>query len=1102
MRFAYRITLGMFLCLASLNLYAQSAAITGSVEDSTGAALRGAEVRIVEITQGTTRTTQTNDVGAYNAPFLNPGLYRVYVQAPGFSTAVSDQLTLTVGQTLVFTVKLEVGKIQQQVTVVAGASMIATTDASVSTLVDQQFIQNMPLNGQSIQNLIAITPGAQRTGGAGQFSFNGVRDNNNYIMVDGVAANVGTAVSEGPGGLGQYGAGQAGGYTALGTSSSLGSLGDIQEINVEASTYPAEYGRTSGGQIQIATQRGSNTYHGDVFEYLRNSDFDAYNSYTKYLNSVLLAGNSAAVIAGKPPLRQNDFGGVLGGPIRIPFLYNGRSKSFFFISHETVLLDQPNSQAVNVPSTCARANNCVDDEYGDWPAPMPAATAAFLTFAPVANSTYEGEPAYLGSYSNPSNSHATSLRLDQQLTSRVSLFVRGSYTPSAVNSRTLNNISNGKFVNQSYTFGSNAQITSHIVNELRLNYTRNNGENNYTLDTYGGASLPTAAMYAEMFPSAYGASTLNSTFTYGEYVGAYGNGTQTSGPNNQDLGYWSFQVGQYYSAPQRQFNLVDNVAWAAGKHVFKFGVDWRELMPISAPFVYSQLLSYYVPSDLSSGVPTLGIGQSDDQVTVHVANYGLYAQDTWRVSPKLTVNYGVRFDINPAPHAVGSQQLYEVTASSVLNPAAATLAPGGTQLYPTKYGTFQPRIGASYVVRSTPDYETVVRGGFGIFYDTNDDTGINATADYPHFRAAIEIEGVSWPGTPLPPPPAVNMTAPYTNQNLLGFDSNFTLPLTYEWNVAVQQGLGHNQAMQVAYVASAGRNLNRLSDYPGSYFSDRFLNLDVYSSSDYSNYNSLQIAYQRRLYKGLQVLANYVWSKSLDTLSSDTINAATPQELNPSLDYGLSDFNVRNNFNISLQYDFPTIQSAPRAVKYALGHWSMDNIFLVHNGNPLTAQFTRTISGSAAVDFRPDVVSGEPLWIPSSTFGGKKVNPAAFSEAYVTSNPTQIQGNEPRGYITGLTVSDWDATLRREFSLPEKIHLQFRADAFNILNQTLYANPNMTLGSMSSKGVFTPETGAYGFGLITNTLNKATTAGSTNLGGGFYGIGRNRSLQLALKVRF
>ena len=224
MRFAYRLTLAVFLCFVSHSLFAQSATITGSVEDSAGAAIRKAEVRIVEITQGTTRTTQTNDEGSFNAPFLNPGLYRIYVQAPGFSTAVSEKLTLTVDQTLVFTVKLEVGKIQQQVTVEAGSHMLDTTATTVSTLVDQQFIQNMPLNGQSIQNLVAITPGVQRTGGAGQFSFNGVRDNSNYITVDGVSANIGISAS-GPAGLGQYGAGQAGGYTAMGTSSSLGSLG-------------------------------------------------------------------------------------------------------------------------------------------------------------------------------------------------------------------------------------------------------------------------------------------------------------------------------------------------------------------------------------------------------------------------------------------------------------------------------------------------------------------------------------------------------------------------------------------------------------------------------------------------------------------------------------------------------------------------------------------------------------------------------------------------------------------------------------------------------------------------------------------------------------
>lgn len=1082
MRFAYRIILGMFLCLVSLNLYAQSAAITGSVEDSTGAAVRGAEVRIVEITQGTTRTIQTNDVGAYNAPFLNPGLYRVYVQAPGFSTAVSDQLTLTVGQTLAFTVRLEVGKVQQQVTVEAGSHLVNTTDATVSTLVDQQFLENMPLNGQTFQNLIAITPGTQRTSGAGQFSFNGVRDNSNYITVDGVAANIGISAS-GPAGLGQYGAGQAGGYTALGTSSSLGSLGDIQEINVETSTYPAEYGRTSGGQIQVATQRGSNTYHGDVFEYLRNSDFDAFNSYTKYLNSLLLASNPSAVTAKKPALRQNDFGGVLGGPMRIPFLYNGHSKSFFFVSHESVLLDQPNSLAVNVPSACSRTNTCTDTVATDL---LP-----YLTFAPQPNSTYYGEPAYFGSYVNPSNSHATSLRIDHQLTPRVSLFGRASYTPSAVLSRTLNNVSNGKYVNDIYTLGMNAEVSSHIANELRVNYSRNAGHNLYTLDTFAGATLPTAAMYAQMFPTSYGASTLNSTFVFGLYTGS-------------DLGDWSWQVGTYVANTQRQFNLVDNVSWTAGKHVFKFGVDWRELFPIAAPYTYSQTIAYYDMSGAASGVPTMGIAQSDDQVTVHIPNYSFYGQDTWRLSKKLTVNYGVRFDFNPAPYGSSSQQLYRVTAASVLNPATAVLAPGGTQLYPTKYGTFQPRIGASYLIRAAADYETIVRGGFGVFYDTNDDTAAVANAYYPHFRASVmtSLTAYPWPTVPLPPPPAVTFTAPYTSQNLLGFASNFTLPRTYEWNVAVQQGLGRDQAVQISYVASAGRNLSRVSDYPGTYFSNRFLNLYVYSSVDLSNYNSLQIAYQRRLYQGLQVLANYVWSKSLDTLSSDTTNSAMPTDLNPSLDYGLSTFDARNSFNISLQYDFPTIKKAVQPVRVALAHWSMDNIFLVHSGNPLTAQYTRTITGLSTSTFRPDVVPNTPLWIPSSTFGGKKLNSAAFSVAYITSDPSRLQGNEPRGYIPGLAIRNWDMTLRREFPLPENTHLQFRADAFNILNQTLYANPNTTLGNYSTKGVWTPNTGTNGFGIITNTLNSATTAGATNLGGGFYGIGRNRSLQFALKLRF
>jgi Carboxypeptidase regulatory-like domain/TonB-dependent Receptor Plug Domain len=319
-----RCALLLFLSFISIHLYAQNATITGEVQDSQGAVIRGAEVRVVEQSQGTTRTVHTNETGNYNAPFLNPGPYRVYVQAPAFSTAVSDPITLTVGQTLVFNVHLKVGSTQQEVTVNAESQLLNTTDASVSTVVDQKFVANMPLNGRSFQDLISMTPGVvtqspqnseQAVGTSGDFSVNGQRTESNYYTVDGVTANTSGGNGSGVGGTAT--GGTLGASTALGTTQSLISVDALQEFRVESSTYSAEYGHSPGGQFALVTRSGTNAFHGTVFDYLRNNFFDANDWFNDHYGDP------------QPALRQNDFGGTLGGPVRVPQLYNGKDRTFF-----------------------------------------------------------------------------------------------------------------------------------------------------------------------------------------------------------------------------------------------------------------------------------------------------------------------------------------------------------------------------------------------------------------------------------------------------------------------------------------------------------------------------------------------------------------------------------------------------------------------------------------------------------------------------------------------------------------------------------------------------------------------------------------------------
>src|SRR6266436_1014257 len=337
----------------------ETAAVSGLVTDRTAAAVSGAEVRLQSVERGTVTTTSTNDTGIYIFPSVQPGQYQISVQKQGFKQIDLLGLIVNVQDHIAQNFRLEVGSIAESVTVEAAGAMLNTTDASVSTVVDQTYIKNMPLNGRSFQDLILLTPGVgtqtpqvsvtlsggpSGLGQTGEVSVNGQRTESNYYTVDGVSANVGAAVgqnmTQGGGASGSIGA-----STALGTTQALVSVDDLQEFRVQSSTYSAEYGRNPGGQFALETKSGANQWHGTAYDYLRNGYFDANDLFINYLG------------VKEPALRQNDFGGTLGGPVRIPGVYNGKDKTFFFVSYEGLRLTSPQPASVTiVPDATLRAN--------------------------------------------------------------------------------------------------------------------------------------------------------------------------------------------------------------------------------------------------------------------------------------------------------------------------------------------------------------------------------------------------------------------------------------------------------------------------------------------------------------------------------------------------------------------------------------------------------------------------------------------------------------------------------------------------------------------------------------------------------------------------
>ncbi|HEV2615063.1 MAG TPA: TonB-dependent receptor, partial [Candidatus Acidoferrales bacterium] len=456
---------------AALIAQSPNGTISGFVHDPSGAVIVNAEILVINDATRVQYSTRTNVEGIYVVPNVPPGPYRIQVAKIGFKTIIKPDIVLHVQDALAINFTLPIGAASETVTVQGGAPMVDTQDGSVSTVIDRSFVESLPLNGRSFNTLLQLTPGVviAPTGGfaagfgeaPGQFSISGQRTDANNFTVDGVSANFGagntTSISPG-----QAGTGTAQAFSALGGTSSLVSVEDLQEFRIETSSFAPEFGRTPGGQVMLTTRSGTNDLHGEVYEYFRNNVLDANDWFA---NS--LPGSPQA------PERHNDFGGVLGGPIV-------KNRTFFFLSYEGARLDLPGSQTVEVPSTYARAQ-------------VPSALAPFLNAYPQPNGQPTSPTAYTapftGVYSNRGTLDAGSIRIDDTLNNRFSIFGRYNDAPSqlANHEDSLNTIQTTDVNTQTLTLGVDMQLSSQMINALRGNYSTTDADASYSLDSLGGA---------------------------------------------------------------------------------------------------------------------------------------------------------------------------------------------------------------------------------------------------------------------------------------------------------------------------------------------------------------------------------------------------------------------------------------------------------------------------------------------------------------------------------------------------------------------------------------------------------------------------------------
>jgi Carboxypeptidase regulatory-like domain/TonB dependent receptor len=1022
-----------------------NATINGQVLDPAGRVIVGAGIVIVNDTTGVKYFGSTNDDGIYVLPNLPPGPYRLQVSMLGFKTLIKPDIALNVQDALSINFTLPVGSLSETVTVEGGAPLVNTDSAAVSTVVDREFAENLPLNGRSFQTLIDLTPGVVVTASsaydAGQFSVNGQRASANYWMVDGVSANIGISTNF-PAGNGIAGA--LGSFSALGGTNSLVSVDALQEFRIQTSTYAPEFGRTPGAQISIVTRSGANQFHGTAFDYLRNDVLDANNWF---------ADRNGLP---KPKERQNDFGGTFSGPIL-------KDHTFFFFSYEGLRLQLPQTSLTGVPDLAAR--------QGAVEAIQP-----YLAAYPLPNGKDDpvtGVAEFNATYSNRATLDAYSIRVDHRLRDKISLFGRYDYSPSEILQRALrgfwsvNTVTPSRIDTQTGTTGATWSISPFAVEDLRFNYSRTNASSSFHMDNFGGA----APLTAPPFPSPFTERDAQFNFDIFSMVG----GLIGTGQNVRNI--------------QRGINLVDNVSLQKASHAIKLGVDYRRLSPIYRPLTYLQAAYFDSVPSAQAGIIDFGQLQSEVGANFLFRNLSLFAQDTWRVVPRLTVTYGVRWDTDFVPHTLDGPDLQGVSGFNLNNLSGLTLAPANTPLYKTTFNNFAPRVGVAYQVGNNENWQTLLRGGVGMFYDLATSEVGNAFSNVFPFGAIASLSNVSFPFPPdLTAPPVITPSS-----GIAAFDPNLKLPYTLQWNVAVEQALDNQQTLSISYIGSAGRRLLQTAviNLPNG-------NLDyLVTNPAKSDYSALQAQFQRRLSHGLQALASYTWSHSIDTASAgsafgNSANLFVPASA-ASANRGSSDFDIRNAASVGVTYDipFPKFNSFASA---AFRGWSTQNLLLVRSAQPVDisdAEFFQLSTGFSA-SIRPDVVAGQPLSLYGSQYpGGKAFNPSAFTSPPVdpaTGNPVR-QGNLPRNVLRGFGATQWDLSIHRDFPVRRSMKLQFRAEMFNVLNHPNFGSPNNRFGF-------------GGFGVSNQILSQALGGGNVG-GGGFsplYQIGGPRSIQFALKL--
>jgi uncharacterized protein YegL len=941
------------------------------------------------------------------------------------------------------------GGVTANVTVMSSASemVVDSSISSLSTTVGERSISDLPINSRSILPLLYLAPGVAPPANQpfnptpAQMTVNGQRPGSNNFIIDGVSADTGITPSQLPG---ASTAGASPALTAAGGTSSLASIEATQEVYLKTYNFQAEYGRVPGAQISIITRGGTNAFHGSLFEHFGNDALDANDWFA----------NSRGLE--RPVRRQNIFGGTLGGPIR-------KDQTFFFFSYEGSRLRQPQVGITDVPSVEARLA-------------APIALRPFLKAFPLPTGKKRGDnlAEFASSYSTPARHDAGSIRIDANPTDRLMLFGRYNFASSEATERggslfSLNTLN--LLRNRTQTFTAVATFTNSpgVVTDLRLNYSRVTESNAYQLDGFGGAIVPSETNQVSFFLTG-------------------GNNSSIFELNGRNA---SLKGADAIASTQRQLNVVGSVTAVTGNHTFKFGGDWRRLSPILESYQQDQRVFFNgLEQALTSTASRVNLYSRPGRQRPVFNNLSLYGQDEWKLTPRLTLTYGLRWELDPAPSEQNGQAAFAVTDAD--DPARLSLASRGAPLWETTYNNFAPRAGIAYELSQASGREIVLRGGVGLLYDLRNEAAGSVFTDSFPFVAGQSFFNVPFPiaSGQVVMNPALPVNVPF-----VAFDPRLKLPYTLQWFASIERALGSNQKISLSFVGAAGRRLlltqTLIEPHPDFSFV-RLVNNDA--SSDY---RSLQLQFDRRLASGLQALVSYTWAKSQDDVSQDSIYRAMLLSPDRRLDRAPSDFDVRHQLTGNLIYKLPALFES--GLGNALSrNWIINSLFYARSARPLNVVYAIPTSVGLAY-LRPDLVAGVPFYLDDTAAGGgRRLNVAAFSIPVL-----QRQGTLTRNGLRGFPFHQIDMGLGRKFNLTEEVELHFRVEAFNLLNHPNNEDPlgnDLSLGNrLLDGGLFLPNTT---FGQSTSLAGRSLWTGSSRGFDSAYGTGGPRSIQFSLRLQF